>query len=81
MEENNPEQCNAKTKQGYPCKNIPEEGRTRCWKHGGAPGSGAPYGNKNAIKHGFYSKESKTAREEIDQIINVLEGLKSEINS
>jgi glucans biosynthesis protein len=24
--------------------------------HGGAPGSGAPRGNKNALKHGLYSK-------------------------
>jgi uncharacterized protein YjcR len=24
--------------------------------HGGAPGSGAPKGNQNALKHGYYSK-------------------------
>jgi hypothetical protein len=27
--------------------------------HGGAPGSGAPKGNKNAVRHGFYSQEAK----------------------
>lgn len=25
--------------------------------HGGAPGSGAPKGNKNALKHGLYRRE------------------------
>ena len=25
--------------------------------HGGAPGSGAPRGNKNALKHGMYTRE------------------------
>ena len=26
--------------------------------HGGAPGSGAPLGNKNALKHGRYTREA-----------------------
>jgi uncharacterized protein YjcR len=26
--------------------------------HGGAPGSGAPRGNKNALKHGVYTREA-----------------------
>jgi hypothetical protein len=26
--------------------------------HGGAPGSGAPLGNKNALKHGMYTREA-----------------------
>jgi uncharacterized protein YjcR len=26
--------------------------------HGGAPGSGAPRGNKNALKHGLYTREA-----------------------
>ena len=26
--------------------------------HGGAPGSGAPPGNKNALKHGQYTREA-----------------------
>jgi glucans biosynthesis protein len=26
--------------------------------HGGAPGSGAPRGNKNAMKHGLYTREA-----------------------
>jgi uncharacterized protein YjcR len=30
--------------------------------HGGAPGSGAPKENKNALKHGLYTKEAIEAR-------------------
>jgi hypothetical protein len=31
-------------------------GNKRCWMHGGAPGSGAPRGIQNALKHGLYRK-------------------------
>jgi len=31
--------------------------------HGGAPGSGAPWGNKNAVRHGWYEADTvRTAR-------------------
>ena len=33
-------------------------GKKRCRMHGGAPGSGAPRGNKNALKHGEYTREA-----------------------
>ena len=47
--------------------------------HGGAPGSGAPKGNKNALKHGLYTKEAiaerralrefmREARQKLDEI-------------
>jgi hypothetical protein len=32
--------------------------KKRCRMHGGAPGSGAPPGNKNALKHGLYTREA-----------------------
>src|SRR5664279_3570319 len=35
------------------------EGKKRCYRHGGAPGSGAPKGNQNAYKHGIYTKAWK----------------------
>ncbi len=45
--------------------------------HGGAPGSGAPAGNKNALKHGRYTRqaiaERKALRELIRQSIETLE--------
>jgi len=46
--------CGARTRSGAPCKRAPMEGRTRCKLHGGAS-TGAPKGNSNAVKHGFYS--------------------------
>jgi uncharacterized protein YjcR len=33
--------------------------------HGGAQGSGAPRGNKNALKTGFYTRRAKAERKNI----------------
>ena len=33
--------------------------------HGGAPGSGAPRGNKNALKHGLYTRETIEERRQL----------------
>lgn len=46
--------CGARTRSGAPCKRAPVEGKSRCRLHGGAS-TGAPKGNTNAVKHGFYS--------------------------
>jgi uncharacterized protein YjcR len=40
-------------------------GRKRCRMHGGAPGSGAPRGNKNALKHGLYTREAIEERQQL----------------
>jgi uncharacterized protein YjcR len=37
----------------------------RCRMHGGAPGSGAPRGNKNALKHGLYTRQALDERQRI----------------
>jgi hypothetical protein len=50
--------CGAKTRSGTPCISPAVHGKTRCRMHGGAPGSGAPRGNKNALKHGLYTREA-----------------------
>lgn len=52
--------CGAKTKLGKKCQNPSGQGTDhlgtgRCKLHGGAS-KGAPKGNKNALKHGIYSK-------------------------
>lgn len=44
--------CGAKTRAGTPCKN-PAMPNGRCKLHGGKS-TGAPKGNKNALKHGAY---------------------------
>jgi hypothetical protein len=50
--------CGAKTRSGTPCISPAVHGKKRCRMHGGAPGSGAPRGNKNALKHGLYTREA-----------------------
>jgi hypothetical protein len=37
--------------------------------HGGAPGSGAPRGNTNAVKDGFYTREAIAQRRQLKQLI------------
>ncbi|WP_414894364.1 HGGxSTG domain-containing protein [Sphingomonas sp. Root1294] len=46
--------CGARTRSGQPCRSPAVNGRRRCRMHGGK-GSGAPRGNANAVKHGWYS--------------------------
>jgi uncharacterized protein YjcR len=57
--------CGAKTRSGKSCRSPAVHGKMRCRMHGGAPGSGAPRGNQNALKHGLYRK---TAIEERTQL-------------
>ena len=37
--------------------------------HGGALGSGAPRGNKNALKHGRYTREAMEERAHIRDLV------------
>jgi len=37
-------------------------GKRRCRMHSGAAGSGAPHGNKNALKHGRFTREAIAKR-------------------
>lgn len=59
--------CGAKTRKGTPCKSPTVYGRKRCRMHGGADGSGAPVGNKNALKDGFYTKEAIVERKKFQK--------------
>lgn len=38
--------------------------------HGGAAGSGAPLGNRNALKHGMYTKAMKAQKARIRELIH-----------
>jgi glucans biosynthesis protein len=60
-------QCGAKTRSGAPCKNAATIISRRCRMHGGA-GSGAPLGNKNALKHGFFTREAIEARRKMAEL-------------
>lgn len=59
-----PGTCGARTLSG-PCLSTPYMGRHRCRLHGGAPGSGAPKGNQNALTHGITTRESLQERRAI----------------
>ena len=54
--------CGARTRSGSPCRSPAMKGRRRCRMHGGAKDSGAPAGNRNALKHGSYSREAIEVR-------------------
>lgn len=54
--------CGAKTRSGGCCRAPAVNGKTRCRMHGGAAGSGAPVGNRNALKNGLYTREAIEAR-------------------
>jgi hypothetical protein len=72
--------CGAKTRSGKSCRSPAVHGNKRCRMHGGAPGSGAPEGNQNALKHGLYRKaaieERKQLRALMRQSHKLLQGIK-----
>jgi len=39
--------------------------------HGGAAGSGAPIGNKNALRHGHYSAQAIAERRALAAVIRI----------
>ena len=49
--------CGARTRAGAPCQSPAISGKARCRKHGGKK-SGAPKGNRNAVRHGVYTEEA-----------------------
>ena len=61
--------CGAKTRSGGPCRSPSVGGKKRCRMHGGAPGSGAPRGNKNALKHGDYTREALAERSRLRELL------------
>ena len=63
------QRCGAKTRSGRPCQSPAVSGKRRCRMHGGAPGSGAPRGNKNALKDGLYTREAKEGRRKLQSLL------------
>ena len=45
--------------------------KRRCRMHGGAAGSGAPIGNKNALRHGHYTAEAIAERRALAALIQL----------
>ena len=48
--------------------------------HGGAPGSGAPIGNKNALRHGHYTAEAIARRRELAELIRMARASVAELD-
>ncbi|WP_366938599.1 HGGxSTG domain-containing protein [Bradyrhizobium sp.] len=65
--------CGAKTRSGKPCQS-PGMANGRCRMHGGAS-PGAPKGNRNAFKHGRYTKDAVARRKEIAGLIRAARAL------
>jgi len=61
--------CGARTRNGRPCRNHPVRRRPRCRLHGGAKGSGAPRGNRNAVRHGRTTAAALAERRMIARLI------------
>ena len=66
---NDAPRCGARTRSGRPCQSPAVRSRARCRMHGGAHGSGAVIGNRNALRHGRYSAEMIAARQEIRSLL------------
>jgi uncharacterized protein YjcR len=73
------ERCGAKTRSGRACKSPSVHGKKRCRMHGGAPGSGAPRGNQNALKHGLYRKAAIEERRKLRALIRQSQKLLQDI--
>ena len=60
--------CGAKTRAGSLCRRIAGP-KKRCYFHGGAPGSGAPTGNRNRLAHGRYSEAAIAERKDVRALL------------
>jgi len=61
--------CGAKTRAGRPCVAPAVRGKKRCRMHGGAPGSGAPAGNRNALKEGLFTGFAMEERRQANALL------------
>ena len=61
--------CGATTRRGGKCRSPPVRGKKRCRMHGGARGSGAPRGNRNARKHGRFTGDAIAERKQIQAVL------------
>lgn len=70
--------CGARTRSGGECAAPKIAGASRCRMHGGR-GSGAPKGNRNALKSGLYTAPMLERRREVARLIGEVRALVAEI--
>jgi hypothetical protein len=72
--------CGANSRAGGACRAPAVRGKQRCRMHGGAPGSGAPRGNRNARRHGLFTRDAIAERKQIQDLLGearrLLQGMK-----
>jgi hypothetical protein len=75
---NNSPRCGARTKRnnGSPCRAPAIKDKLRCRLHGGAKGSGGQKDNKNALKHGYSTEDTKNIKKEIRDILRQVNKIK-----
>ncbi|MCK1735860.1 hypothetical protein IVA79_18420 [Bradyrhizobium sp. 138] len=73
--------CGAGTRGGLACRAPAVRGKRRCRMHGGAAGSGAPRRNRNARKHGAFTRERIAERRAIRTLLGEAEKLLAELAS
>jgi hypothetical protein len=61
--------CGANTRSGCPCRSPAVSGKKRCRMHGGAPGTGAPKQNQNALKHGLFTQQAIEERKQVQALL------------
>jgi hypothetical protein len=71
--------CGAKTRGGGACRSPAVHGKKRCRMHGGAEGSGAPRANRNARKHGLFTRDAIDERRQIQAILGEARRLLAEM--
>ncbi|WP_283808723.1 HGGxSTG domain-containing protein [Bradyrhizobium centrolobii] len=71
--------CGARTRSGDACRAPSVHGETRCRMHGGAAGSGAPMGNRNAQKHGLYTRDAIAERKQVRTLLGETRKLLEEL--
>ncbi len=65
--------CGARNRAGQPCQRAVARGKSRCTMHGGAPGSGAPKGERNgSYRHGRFTAEAVGWRCDINEFVRFM---------
>ena len=69
--------CKARTRNGGECQS-PSMPNGRCRMHGGVS-TGAPKGNKNALKHGCYTADAIADRRDIRELLKECDAVSKEM--